>query len=176
MEYDVLHAPRRRMFMRHLVLNLLAAFVVAGQTFASTIVTVVCSIPTTTQTQTGAASASCDASQTFPSANAIANGTASLWSLSGSVAANYNELAYASSDSSFTASFSVPTILTWDLGADVGPFGYAYFDLGGVTVNCQYLDPPACYPPIVETLLPGTYTFSMDVYNSEEGGAMFTVA
>ena len=167
--------------MKRLSLVIPVFLVIAAPTFAGTITTVACSITGPGggfQTQTDPNSASCDLLSGPPLSgqSAVANGTVTDGGMSMS---GYAEVCcsidvFASSDSSFTESLTVPTILSWSLSANVGGEWSSVFLSDGIAnfASCQgAININGCSNSGTIALSPGDYTFSMSVYDSEEGNA-----
>jgi hypothetical protein len=141
---------------------------------ASTIVTVVCATANGIyETQSSPSTALCDAVETYPVYNeANANGTVSPDSMSGYAGASPYGEDYASVTASFDTALAVPTILSWNFTAtDVGEYSSTTATFLGQTIGCQGALMAQCNDTGIAVLSPGDYTFSMYVYDSEEGSA-----
>jgi hypothetical protein len=158
----------------HWPLAVLVPLGLAAPISASTIVTVVCATANGIyQTQSSPSTASCDAVETYPVYNeANATGMVSAGSMSGYAGAAPNGEDYSSVASSFDIAFAVPTVLSWDYSAnESGEYAYTTETFLGETIGCQGALMSQCNDTGVAVLSPGDYTFSMSVYDSEEGSA-----
>jgi len=150
-------------------LFILAALIIGKSAFASSLVMVICSIPYPGggyQAQADAYSASCDVESGYPLAGqfAIASGAWNDSGWSGYAGTCCDSDVVASSVSTFTETFTVPTLVTFTADL-IGQWAQVYGSF-----NCESTDSNnECYD--VETLPPGTYSFGLTVYDSEEGVA-----